>query len=68
MSHGVAPPVVGLELDECVISNKESNSTLEDIRTMSRREWVCSFWAGGIVNIPSCCTYQYQNEGICLSF
>ncbi len=53
MSQGVAPPVVGLELDECLIGDWKVDSTLEDKRTMSRREWVCTFWAGGIVYIPA---------------
>ena len=53
MSQGVAPPVVGLELDELLIGGWKGDSTLEDIGTMSRREWVCTLWAGGIVNVPA---------------
>ena len=53
MSQGMAPPVVGLELEECLIGDWKSDSTLKDIRTISRREWVCTFWAGGIVDVPA---------------
>ena len=51
MSQGVAPPVVGLEGYAWLMGDGEGLSTLEDIRTMSGCEWVCTLWAGGIVYV-----------------
>ena len=45
--------MVELELDECLMGDWKGDSALEDIRPMSRCEWVCTFWTGGIVNIPA---------------
>ena len=53
MSQGVAPPVVGLEEGAWLMGDWKGESTLEDIGTMSGCEWVCTLWAGGIVNIPA---------------
>lgn len=55
---GVGVPRCGttcgrLELDADLIGDQEGDGTLEDMRMMSRREWVCTFWAGGIVHVPA---------------
>ena len=33
--------------------SRRGESTLEDMGPMSRCEWVCTLWAGGIVDIPA---------------
>ena len=55
---GVGVPRCGtacgrLELDEYLLGNWEGNSNLKEMGTMSRREWVFTFWAGSIVNVPA---------------